>query len=474
MACFFLGHVAMQLMQHQREFLELSRTTPRYGLFFDCGTGKTIAILSCINADRVKTVVVCPKSIMHSAWVGDAANFPALKTVVCWANHPKDRKKLISTPGADVLIMNPELFKRHQADLIAAGVKRVVVDESSCLKNHKSQMTKATIQFADRMQSVYLLSGTPAPNDETEYWGQLRTIKRGIVSDSFYAFASQYFFPQKRRFRDREVIVGWQLKSHMKDQFYRLLDSVSRTIRKEDAVDLPEQTDIYRVFDLSPDEKEIYTAIEDELIQVVEALHGEPINATNNTLMRLRQATGGAFYDAGRLVSFGSSKLAELVDVLEDIGNKQVVIWAAFTHEIERIASDLFLRDRCAIIDGSVNHIERARRIGDFQDGKLRYLICQPQAAGHGITLTAANYAINYSVVMGSYEVWKQSRDRIHRKGQRWPCTYIHLIAKDTCDWQIIKGVEKKQAIAETLAAILAGHKATEGEHESERCQAVH
>ena len=464
----------MELMAHQRRAVELARENPRYGLFFDCGTGKTIATLAIIDDAKrtnrpVKTAVICPKSIMETAWMRDAQHFPRLKCVVCWANTPGKRRQLIHSPGADVLIMNPEIFKRHTSDLLSAGVQRLVIDESSCLKNHKSQMTRAAIAFADRMQSAYLLSGTPAPNDETEFWGQLRTLKRGIVSDSYYQFASRYFYPQKRRFGDREVITGWVPKTTERQKFLDMLGSISWSLRKEDAVDLPPQSDVFRVFDMAEDERAIYEATEDELVQVVSELHGSPVTETNNVLMRLRHATGGAFYDAECLVTFGASKLAELTEALEEIGNHQVVIWAAFTHEINRIATDPFLRGKSAIIDGSVNHIERSRRIDDFQAGRLRYLVCQPQAAGHGITLTAANYAIYYSLTF-SYELYKQSRDRIHRTGQQWPCTYIHLIAKDSCDWQLLKAVQRKRTAAEAIAEILSTIKVKDGENEYAGC----
>jgi len=245
------------------------------------------------------------------------------------------------------------------------------------------------------MKSVYLLSGTPAPNDETEYWGQLRTIQKGLVSDSYYHFASKYFYPIKKRFGDREVITGWAAKSAEKQNFINLLQSAAWSLRKEDAVDLPEQSDVIRVFDLTPDEAAIYEACADELVKVASELAGTPIGETHNALMRLRQATGGAFYDADRLVTFGGSKLAELVETLEEIGPRPVVIWAAFTHEINRIATDPFLRGHSAIIDGSVNHIERARRIDDFQSGRTRYLVCRWQVARNVIHAVHAG------------EVWK-------------------------------------------------------------------
>lgn len=453
--------MGITLMAHQQRAKEIGHNDYRFAFWFDPGCGKTIATLAIIDDAKFshrpcKTVVVCPKSIMETAWLRDAQHFPRLNVVCCWADTPARRRELIRTPGADVLVISPECFKKHSDDFIEVGCQRIVVDESSMLKNHKAQITKAVIRFADKMKSAHMLSGTPAPNCPTEYWGQLRAIQKGLVSDSFYVFAHKYFYPMKRRIGDKEIIVGWKLKESATAEWEALLKSAGWHLRKEDCLDLPPQVDETRWFDLSRDEREVYDGVDTELQSLAWKKGWGDITETNNILMRLRQATGGAFYSGEKLINFGSSKLSELVEVLEEIGPRQVVVWAAFTHEIQRIANDIYLKDRkCAIIDGSVPLVERTRRIADFQDGSIRYLICQPQAAGHGITLTAANYSIDFSLTF-SYELYKQARDRIHRTGQNWPCTYIHLCARDTCDIQILKCVESKKTQAETIAAILA------------------
>jgi len=81
-------------------------------------------------------------------------------------------------------------------------------------------------------------------------------------------------------------------------------------------------------------------------------------------------------------------------------------------------------------------------------------LICQPAAAGHGITLTAASYAIYYSHGY-SFETYKQSRDRIHRTGQRHPCTYYHLVANRTIDERVLKALGTKRDAHDEVMELL-------------------
>jgi SNF2 family DNA or RNA helicase len=53
-------------------------------------------------------------------------------------------------------------------------------------------------------------------------------------------------------------------------------------------------------------------------------------------------------------------------------------------------------------------------------------LVIQPQAAAHGVTLTAANVVIWYSPVT-SVETYLQANARVHRKGQVNPVTVVHV-----------------------------------------------
>ncbi len=95
-----------------------------------------------------------------------------------------------------------------------------------------------------------------------------------------------------------------------------------------------------------------------------------------------------------------------------------------------------------------------------FQNGDIQRLICQPMAAGHGITLTKAHYAVYYSLGF-SYELFKQSKDRIHRLGQDQPCTYFMLLAEDTVDEAAYGVVRGKGKVSDALLAVLSGNMKT-------------
>jgi SNF2 family DNA or RNA helicase len=79
------------------------------------------------------------------------------------------------------------------------------------------------------------------------------------------------------------------------------------------------------------------------------------------------------------------------------------------------------------IINGDVSAAERGRIFNNFQTtNDLKVLLIQPQAASHGVTLTAADTIVFWSPVM-SVETYLQCVARIDRVGQQNKMTVIHL-----------------------------------------------
>lgn len=444
----------IQLMQHQSRFAEIVAQQPRFAWYAEPGCGKTIGVLSVINADRIKTLVLAPLSILHCAWANDAKHFD-LRCVVCWSDKPAERRRLIAS-DADVLVTNYETFKKNRDDFLAAGVRRLVVDESSKIKGHNTQISKACHAFADQMDSVILLSGTPAPNCPTEYWSQYRTLDRRIFGESFYRFANKYFYPIKRTINGFDRVIGWRMigdapaigtawatahREHpTKSEFMDKLKSASWALRKSECLDLPPTTDVIREVELSAPERRAYDEMKNQLR--IELSDGRTLNAAMQArAMKLRQITGGAVLVEHQAQFIGDSKLNELSELLEELGDRQVVIFAEFTHEIDRITS---LCPGSATIDGRAGVQYRTQAIERFQNGHLQYLICHPAAAGHGITLTAANHAIFFSLC-DPPEYYTQSKARLDRKGQSSPVTFWHLIGKDTIDERRLARLQNKQ-----------------------------
>jgi SNF2 family DNA or RNA helicase len=79
------------------------------------------------------------------------------------------------------------------------------------------------------------------------------------------------------------------------------------------------------------------------------------------------------------------------------------------------------------MIRGDVSAGDRTQIFKQFQtqpDPKV--LVIQPQAAAHGVTLTAANTVVWWAPT-SSLETYAQANARVHRKGQTNKCTVVQL-----------------------------------------------
>jgi SNF2 family DNA or RNA helicase len=137
---------------------------------------------------------------------------------------------------------------------------------------------------------------------------------------------------------------------------------------------------------------------------------------------------GSVYSDDGKTIYFDiSNRLSELEAVIDESLQK-VIVFAPYTHTIEVI--EAYLQKKkipCAVINGAVSSTKRAAIIENFQTTQdLRVIIIQPQAAAHGITLTAANTIVWFGPTP-SVETYLQANARAHRNGQQHKVTVIMI-----------------------------------------------
>jgi SNF2 family DNA or RNA helicase len=103
-------------------------------------------------------------------------------------------------------------------------------------------------------------------------------------------------------------------------------------------------------------------------------------------------------------------------------------VFVPFKHVIHILAAKLKEDGiEAEVINGDVPVSRRTEIFKRFQEtDSPRVLIIQPQAAAHGVTLTAANTVVWWGPV-SSLETYAQANARVHRSGQRHPSTVVQL-----------------------------------------------
>ncbi|WP_373738909.1 helicase-related protein, partial [Jeotgalibaca porci] len=83
-------------------------------------------------------------------------------------------------------------------------------------------------------------------------------------------------------------------------------------------------------------------------------------------------------------------------------------------------------------------------------DESIKVIVCQYQSASAGIDLFASDTIIYYEPTLRSNTL-EQSRDRIHRSGQKSKCSYLHLITKGTIEVAIYRALSNYGDFSERL-----------------------
>lgn len=461
------------LMYHQRVCRDIASLFDSYAFFLDTGTGKTITSLQIIEDNpQIKWVIICPKSIIKTAWLSDNEKFyPHLKLLPLSKNMNKqDYISIAERWGlkfsyyitieslvdllithAQGFIINPESFKKKIDFFLKQKVNGLIFDESVKLKDPSTDITKTTIEFAHNMDKVYLLSGQPAPNNPMEFFSQMRIVDPSIFGNSFYRFRQYFFAPTDY------MGYNWKLKKDKEKLFYKQISLKSIFISKEDCLDLPEKTYLVRSIELTGKAWEYYSMMaKARLLDIDDTTILAPNILTN--IMKLRQITSGFIIDEGKDIKpIHNQKLKELISVLEEIGDKQVIIWTNFKNEIHTIEQTLKSMNKTVVTAYSGTKDTDAS-VAAFKSGEAQYIIAHPQTLKYGVTFTNCTYAVYYSLSY-SFDDYYQSHDRIYRKGQTKPCTFIFLLCKNTIDEVIYAVLQEKKDISEAVKLYAKGVK---------------
>ena len=438
-----------------------------FGLLFEMGCGKTITAIAIMGAlwkyGKVKKVLVVAPSSVCGVWpkeMEEMADFPFAAAVM--VGDKKKRLAALDSLGRaekgslQMAIINYESTWREEIyeALEDYDADLIICDESQRIKTHDSEQSKAMHRLGDKARYKLILSGTPVQNEAVDIFSQYRFLDSTIFGQNFYTFRNRYAV--MGGFNRKQIVSYRDL-----DQLIQKEHSIAYRVTKDEALDLPEQTFENRYITLSNKERNLYERLRRD--SFAELSDGGTITATTvlTKLLRLQQFTGGFLVedDATKPQLVSTGKLDALSDILQDYvieGKKKLVIFARFlpeVHEIQKLAEKLLSKHgmKSVAIYGEIPKESRGAIVQQFQtDPATMVFIGQIDTAGTGITLTAADTCVYYSVNF-NYATYSQSLSRIHRIGQRNRCTYIHLVVENSVDTDILRSLSKKEDLAKTV-----------------------
>jgi|TARA_R110000744_G_C19366516_1_gene561972 SNF2 family DNA or RNA helicase len=408
---------------HQKETSAFLTLHKKAFCFNEQGTGKTASVIW--SADYLmklglikRVLVICPLSIMKSAWQEDLFTFAMHRSVSVAHGNAEARRKIIKA-GCEFVVINYDGVNVVKKELMEGGFDMVVIDEANAYKNVQTNRWKTLRDIVAKVEWVWMLTGTPASQSPLDAYGLGKLINpKGTP---------KYFGQFRDKVMHKITQYIWRPR-HDSDKIVHTMLQPAIRFEKDQCLDLPPVTYVDREAPLTAQQLKYYKLLKKEMFMSAGGENITSVNAAVN-LNKLLQISGGAVYsdDRGVVLFDVKNRLRVVLEAIQESSNK-VLVFVPFTHTIELLSDFLNTNKITAeIISGKVPVNKRSELITKFQkEDDPKVLIIQPQAASHGLTLTAADTIIWYAPVT-SVETYLQANARIDRPGQKNSMTVIHI-----------------------------------------------
>lgn len=512
---------ADSLYPYQRAGVAFLARAKRALLADEMGTGKTRQSIMALQQiymngeNPFPCLVVAPNSTKIS-WKREAeAVWPGLTVNVIKGSAAQRRKQL--EEGAHIYVMNWEQLRGHSRlapygglalkkcvecggtderikhtscevhprELNGIEFKSVIADEVHRSKDPKAKQTRALWAATGAAQIRFALSGTPIASAPDDLWTVLHWM-------------SPEEWPSKTKYIDRFCDISYNafgaatvigIKRHMEKEFFGALDPRMRRMPKALVLSfLPPVLMERRDVEMGAKQKKAYEQMRDQMIAELD--DGDLLTTTSplTRVMRLLQfassyATMETIFNERTQkdeqfakLADPSAKLDAFMDDLQDFGDDSVVVFAVSRQLIEMLSERMTKKGiPHGLITGAQNGDERQRHMDDFQDGRVKFILCTIAAGGTGITLTRGRVAVFLQRSWSMIDNY-QAEARVHRIGseQHETITIVDYVTAGTVEEIVIDSVERK---SQQLEAILRDkdllHKAIKGDLSAEDQKAL-
>ncbi|OLS40832.1 DEAD/DEAH box helicase [Bacillus sp. MRMR6] len=347
----------------------------------------------------------------------------------------------------------------------------VVIDESHYVKSFSGEAAwaNAVLKISEYAKVRLIASGTPAPNNEKDFWSQYT-----------FLFSGEHILGNRKRFQE-------ELNNDArKREMMSVVNALSHRVTKDD-LGLPPYKINKVIVDMEQVQKKIYDMVAGELCEEVLLMsHSEAqiyLEWRKAKMIRLRQISsnpallknnvteyiGKEFKNNGvSLTNYIenyydyelSSKVTKAIEIANRLlkEGKRVLIWSEFVKNI--IDLDKYFTNagvKSFKVYGDIpkeatdevgDQLTREGQIASFKETKASVLIANPQTMAEAISLHRECHAAIYLDRSFNCAHWMQSKDRIHRVGlPKDILTEYYIIENEgTIDEVIDKRLNLKEA----------------------------
>ncbi|XP_053109716.1 DNA annealing helicase and endonuclease ZRANB3 isoform X2 [Hemicordylus capensis] len=397
----------------------------------EMGLGKTIQAIaaSYYYKNEWPLLIVVPSSLRYP-WVDELEKWiPALcpEDIIIIQN----KTDIWRIPTSKVTVLGYGLLTSDAQTLIDALYKQnfkvVVVDESHYMKSRNAARSKILLPIVQKAFRAILLTGTPALGRPEELFMQLEALYPGKFG-TWTEYANKYCDARVRFFGKRRQ---WDCRGASNlDELHQLLSNVMiRRLKNQVLTQLPPKIRQRIAFDLPKAAAMELNASFEEWEKLMRASN---LDSTENDFVQVMGLITRMFKQTA-IAKAGAVK--DYIKMLLENDQLKFLIFAHHLTMLQACTEAVIESKACYIrIDGSVPSAERINLVNQFQkDPDTRVAVLSIQAAGQGLTFTAATHVVFAELYWDPGHI-KQAEDRAHRIGQCSSVNIHYLIANGTLD----------------------------------------
>jgi SNF2 family DNA or RNA helicase len=434
--------------EHQIKTAEFVTLHHRCAVLNAPRTGKTLACLWA--ADYMmreglvkKVLIVSPLSTLQDVWGNALYSTFYERTFVVLHGSRKHREKMASE-DFDFYIVNHDGFDIVK-DTLRDKVDLVIYDEAAVLRNNSTSRFKSFQAFIeDNPTRLWLLTGTPTPNEPTDAWALCKLIG---VED----------LPRQTRFRDMVMEKSgqwkWRPREGAEQTVYAYLQPSIRFSR-DDCFDLPDTVIETRHCEMTKHQAKLFKEMMREMAMEVQGNSITAVNAAVKIGKCLQLLTGVVYDNEGNEVYIGCEpRISVIKEVIEECSEK-VIVFVPYTGALMAMAESISQIATVELIYGGVTASKRNEIFASFRGSpNPRVLVADARTMAHGLDLTAATTVI-WAAPTYSNEVYEQACARIKGPKQKHKTTIVH-IEGSTLEKLIYKRLSEKQESQDSLLEIV-------------------
>ena len=432
----FAKHLQLSFAPWKHQVVGLRRLLKydTWGLYDDPATGKTLTAQAYSLfwvSEGQKVLWIMPPSLLGQWRESFSENFIGLDTQVnveIFNGSPAKRKKQVerwqrgSVPP--VLGVGYQLFTRGAwKDFRKWGYKVVVMDEAHKVKNAESNIFKIIDQhFSDG--NLVPMTGTPLHRELKDTYTLIKMTNPAAYR-SYDHFSRAHFLYRKVKFKQPKIAKNGRRIYGFKDHYgYQgeakiakaLYHRASRVIRK-DVMDIKDPQIVEVPVTLDPKHKALYKKLMRE--RILELSDGELITALTEVELRQKAlqivTCPELFVPEGEKIVNEVAKCA--ADLLDGCGiwQSKAIMFLHYRQSVQAFAEH-FKEYNPALMYGGSNTEKNRKKFLD--DDSCRLLIANVKSAGEGFNFQYVSNTIIYPEPTSVPGDFKQSMERVVRKGQ--------------------------------------------------------